>query len=51
MYQWADLRRRGADGEPLITLDDLALFNEVLIVDNQNRERAQKAADRKRGGK
>ena len=47
MYSWTDLRRRGDDGEPLVTLDDICTFNEILLVDAENERRAHKAAQKR----
>ena len=43
----ADLRARDADGEPVLDIADVADMNERLIVQAENRKRADDAARRK----
>ena len=43
----ADLRARDSDGEPVLDIADVADMNERLIVQAENRKRAEDAAKRK----
>lgn len=46
-----DLKRRTADNDPEVTLDDVCQMNEVLIVKYANDHRAHKHAESKAGKK
>lgn len=46
MIRLTDLRRFGADGEPLVTLDEVFEANEILTVRYENQRRAHERSRR-----
>ena len=42
----AEYKMRGENGDPLHDLAEVCDYNESLIIDSVNRDRAQKAAER-----
>lgn len=46
MVRLAELKTRTDDGQPLITIADVAILNEILIIRSDNEHRVHQAAER-----